>query len=359
MTRRRTTTVAYPRRASAALVLAILAALVVAPGIADRPATAELATAAREQTRQIQRGDKGPQTATVRVSTTEGLINRQVLRLSWSGLVPSHRLPIVTVPQNEAVPYTMEYPVVILQCSKPEPAREDCYFNRTMANDSSNASYWDALQPEQQRGLGWRPSFRAANRETPYAPTEQPSDFGTSNFAGNTMVEPTGPDGTRSDVRFEVRDQVTTPSLGCSASRKCSLVVIPVMELVCAPDAAAPCSAGPTGPVGGPNNSPEYNETLAPGGWALESNWRNRFVVPIEFAPADSTCATTDPVRSGRWSGRRPPTSRCAAGRRPCAWTGRHPGWPTYGRARRWRATCCSTAAGRSTAPTRHWSPDR
>ncbi|MEV0731031.1 hypothetical protein [Polymorphospora sp. NPDC050346] len=282
----------------AAFAVALLAAAAVAPGLLGRPATAEPAAAvAWTLTREIERGDRETRTATVSVSAHQNLINRQVIRLSWSGFVPSHGLPIGTVPQNASVPHEMEYPVVVMQCAGVDPAQEDCYFQRPIVHMASRMSYWDALQPAPRQAVGYVHPFKAVTRGEPYRMQtgDVPPDFGTASFAGTTLVEPTGLSGSRSDVRFEIRDEVTTPSLGCSSTRECSIVVVPVMDLVCTADADAPCRAGPLAPLGAPNQGVTFNESLTAQAWSLESNWRNRFVVPITIAPPDATCDATDP----------------------------------------------------------------
>ncbi|MEV0397883.1 hypothetical protein [Polymorphospora rubra] len=278
--------------------VALLAAASVAPGLLGRPATAEPPTdAAVTLTKEIHRGDRETRTATVSVSEHQNLINRQVVRISWSGFVPSHGLPIGTVPQNASAPNEMEYPVVVMQCVGADPAQQDCYFQRPIARVASRMSYWDALQPPDRQADGYVEPFKAVTRDEPYQMQsgDMPPDIGTNSFAGTTLVEPTGLSGDRTDVRFEIRDQVTTPSLGCSATSECSIVVVPVMDLVCAADADPPCRAGPLAPLGAPNQGVVYNESLTTQAWYLESNWRNRFVVPITIAPPEATCDATDP----------------------------------------------------------------
>lgn len=284
------------RRAAAATALTLLAALLVTP-IGPAPAVAATGDGF-SQTKTLTRGSGETLQATLEVNDTKELINRQVLRLSWKGLLPSHQVIYPQPAQNASVGLQLQYPVVVLQCSKPDPAKQDCYFNRPMAQEQSNpAATWDTHQGADERDAGHVQPFQAVTRAEPYSmkPGDVPPDFGTTNFGGTAGVEPTDPDGTRSGVRFEVRDAITTPSLGCSSQRQCSLVVIPVMDLDCTADAGPSCTSGPLGPVGKYNGvEADRNQTLVASSWSLGSNWRNRFVVPLTFAPLDTACNATD-----------------------------------------------------------------
>lgn len=163
-------------------------------------------------------------------------------------------------------------------------------------------------------------------------------------------------------VRFEVRSDTENGSLGCSDKVACSIVVIPINGLSCdvAPPAtsssappvlspevsgspAATPTADPTAPAstdstadptptGSPSADPSapvdengsgliesacrkggqftpgssnfvnggVDQAASPALWWSESNWRNRFAVPVTFGSPPDTCDVLDP---------RPPTA--------------------------------------------------
>lgn len=139
-------------------------------------------------------------------------------------------------------------------------------------------------------------------------------------------------------VRFEVRSDVENGSLGCSEEVACSIVVIPINGLSCdvAPPATSPTEAvEPTAsstditvpdPAATPTPTDQngtgliesacrkggqftpgssnfvgggVDQAVSPALWWSESNWKNRFAVPVTFGSPPDTCDVLDP---------RPPT---------------------------------------------------
>jgi hypothetical protein len=137
---------------------------------------------------------------------------------------------------------------------------------------------------------------------------------------GNTTYGVTNLGGDGS-AAFRITTAETNQSLGCSSTVPCALAVIPIMGISCDPDAhsLAPserppsdlaaqafalCSegadAGTLGQMGPAGESGQ--EALAVSGqlWWSASNWRNRILVPLKFAPTLPACSlasTSSPVQ--------------------------------------------------------------
>ncbi|NTW42358.1 MAG: hypothetical protein HGA44_21205, partial [Cellulomonadaceae bacterium] len=98
----------------------------------------------------------------------------------------------------------------------------------------------------------------------------------------------------KGEASFEVRTAVENESLGCSEDVPCSIVVIPIMGISCA-DADAACNKLGRYPAGSTNKmNGEVDYAVSPYFWWSESNWRNRFSVPLDFAPAADVCDVQD-----------------------------------------------------------------
>lgn len=143
------------------------------------------------------------------------------------------------------------------------------------------------------------------------------SDAGTASaLPDNATFALTTANGSGED-KFSVRDASTNASLGCSATVACALVAIPIMGISCKPSldtddpnasdpnnpdvsydagrpqrAAAACESGALWPVGIGTNRPAFAVSGAL--WWSASNWRNRIVVPLSFAPVAQACAGLD-----------------------------------------------------------------
>jgi len=119
----------------------------------------------------------------------------------------------------------------------------------------------------------------------------------------------------RGSWKFDVETSQTNLDLGCSETVPCALVAVPIMGISCDPAAASmPADDQPTGteeqqsgaeceetgafapgqPVPEGASGPQGEQDLTVTGqlWWAASNWRNRFVVPLHFAPPTNECAT-------------------------------------------------------------------
>ncbi|WP_157749389.1 hypothetical protein [Jatrophihabitans sp. GAS493] len=147
------------------------------------------------------------------------------------------------------------------------------------------------------------------------------ADGSVSNLPDNSTFATTNADGTGSAL-FSVRNSHSNASLGCSVTVACSMVAIPIMGISCDGGAGLPAADLPK-PT---DDDPWYGDVdptrlqdaericentgiYAPGSqfgnssvasyavegalWWSASNWRNRIVVPLTFAPAADVCQNT------------------------------------------------------------------
>lgn len=334
--------------AGAALVGAAL--LTWAPAdAADQPALVGRATAkpAFTQTKTLERvfvGSDGTEnvqtsnTVTVDVDQTENLRGRQRVQVSWSGAQPSGgraSSPYGVAGMNQ------EYPVVILQCrgvdsDQVAPAKqitpETCWTNsfsqRSAVTRSMSDSAWTtdlyADEADKARLSGATPfpdskacptadlpgyqthltRFRAKDGRVFNAcdaasmPPEAAVDaaFPAAEVAGFTDTDGNG------SIKFEVRSDTENESLGCNEKTACAIVVIPINGLSCqqpqTPQTLADqgCRRGGRFLPGSSNFiGAEVDQAVSPSLWWAESNWRNRFTVPITFGLPPDTCDILDP----------------------------------------------------------------
>jgi hypothetical protein len=117
---------------------------------------------------------------------------------------------------------------------------------------------------------------------------------------------------------FDVWTNQTNLDLGCSETVSCALVAVPIMGISCDPaassmppadqpapgtqeqQAAAECEEtgffppGSTAPAGEAGQSGDQELTVTGELWWAASNWRNRFVVPLHFAPSSDICSSVN-----------------------------------------------------------------
>ena len=278
------------------------------------------------------------------VNTTAGLRNRQEVKVSWRGAHPTGG--IATDP-NSADAQFEEYPVVLLEC-------------RGTAKTVSPATCWTQTARERfERSSFAFPSWRMDRyATTPQraavvgAPKKRSSDCGPPSAAeywvpfvasngatygggpgllgcaglapeasnGDTQLVPsnetfgvTGTDGT-GQAAFDIWTAEQNASLGCSDKLACSLVAVPIIGISCDEQAKqVPAGDRPTGDdltqadrictasgqyKPGDLASQSVVPDLAVSGslWWAASNWRNRVVVPLNFAPLSNVC---DVVKAG------------------------------------------------------------
>jgi hypothetical protein len=312
--------------------MVVLLAAVPVAGAAALPAVAQPNNGAVTQTKQITNyGKNTAMNATVRVDHTTNLFDRQQVAVDLAGFLPSWNANNTTVRGSR-----LEYPVVVMQCRGAVPDRSTCVTEERVQWHGG----FDVNAPREQRAVAERQSragdpnpypgatiedkyanlFRAEqlpfvavdgtsylwidrNRAdgSPYVNDPKLKSFpptDTSSEGANVITTrniPIRQDGTNKFL-FEVRQKASQSSLGCSDTQQCSIVVVPVMDMACAANAPVECAAGPNGPAPGePLFTDSHNLFVGPQQWLAESNWRNRFVVPISFAPDLQTCNVRDP----------------------------------------------------------------
>jgi hypothetical protein len=283
-------------------------------------------------------------TVTLNVSTTTNLIGRQPITVSWSGAHPTGGIQEGTPDVTAAG--IQEYPMVLLEChgTTASITPEDCWTStpseRYIAAQSSYGNFapWmlDEYAPpgSAQRTTDFNepnplPSGCTDSDTTspqawlPYVtpggttyligpggncgmPNEMSGLGGIGEVPSNETFAATNLGGAGS-AQFDVWDTTIDPDLGCSDTVACALVAIPIMGISCDPagsglsdtdPAVALCENTGYWAPGAVNSSisptaPGTNVDLAVQGslWWAASNWRNRFVVPLAFAPPSNFCS--------------------------------------------------------------------
>lgn len=275
-------------------------------------------------------------TVTVEADHTENLRGRERVLVSWSGARPSAGRASNPFGENGL---QQEYPVVVMQCrgtddpSLPEAQRlrpETCWTasvaQRSQTLRSTSESTWvrdvHNTPADKQRVSGLDPipaeecpsadiapffthltEFVAANG-TVYpgcdADSMPPEAAVGSAFPAAEVAAFTDANGTGS-VQFEVRSDVENESLGCNDETACSIVVIPIVGISCdepsSPTTLSDRSCRREGrlPAGSSNFTNEgIDQAVGPALWWSESNWRNRFTIPITFGLPPDTCDLLD-----------------------------------------------------------------
>lgn len=280
---------------------------------------------------------------TVTADQTRDLRGRQRIQISWKGATPSGGRAVN--PYGEAG-LNQEYPVMIMQCrgidDPKAPASKrlspSTCFTTSVAERSQVArgdgeSLWrvdryaDAADRERLSGITPFPSKKCpaadvtgfSSHLTPFvaigsdakthlactSDTMPPEAAVGAAFPPAELAAFTDTTG-RGSVQFEVRSDVENESLGCSAKVACSVVVIPIEGLSCdkpsspMSDSDKACRKGGRFLPGSSNFAGDgVDLSVSPALWWSESNWRNRFSIPITFGLPPNTCDVLDP---------RPPT---------------------------------------------------
>jgi hypothetical protein len=242
--------------------------------------------------------------STVTVSRTAGL-TRQMMNVSWTGMTPSE--------QNSST--GDKFAVAVMQCRGYNPDRSDCWMaNPVTGNHLGNfvgSSYlpaedtqWRTTVPVtngQQYAIPFRKSdgtFHAsarpgatgvwlvpglAQRHVPPVGNTSVDDYtpGTA----NERLGFTRPNGT-GEVQTWANTKADNPSLGCSETSACSLVVVPIQRQPCRkspPVTEAEATKCANSAAAGNDVTPKY--------WSLLANWYQRYVFKLSFAPTAATCA--------------------------------------------------------------------
>ncbi|MFJ9447764.1 hypothetical protein ACIRRH_38895 [Kitasatospora sp. NPDC101235] len=212
------------------------------------------------------KGDNG----SITVSQTKNLTN-QVVQVSWTGFTPTvdpYGSPVTLTPVLDP---NASYPVRVYQCRGDDPRITDCY-GSTLYN-ADPAKGFNQKKPE-------------AGLTTP--------DFSVSNM----VIAPTGTDGS-GVANIEVWTSVQSPTLGCDADHKCSIVVVPNYG----GDSIA--TWNPAGDVDCNNHDSDVYSDFAPTAsdnvnarlnvWnnmatSEQCAWDNHIAIPLEFAPTPAAC---------------------------------------------------------------------
>lgn len=368
---------ARPTSRAVALSLALLCVAFVsgAMAVAMRPApapvfgpgittvsndTAAAASGAYHQTKTIARVNLingrnvlvDKRTVSLSVSVTRDIIDRQVLKVSWSGAHPTGG--IQSNPNDGANAQQQEYPMVLLECHGFTSSRaplasqiqpQNCWTatpsERFFSGDpGAPFSQWrldryataagqrdvTENQPDPlPKGCGlikgtpafWLSYVTPARTSFPIGPggcAGMPNEMsllgGFGELPSNETFAATNIRG-KGSANFDVWTNELNPDLGCSQTVPCALVVVPVMGISCDPAAAglpaddrppadqraaaaALCEQRGHFPPGSPlppGELGQQNLSVAGELWWAASNWRNRFVVPLTFAPPANICS--------------------------------------------------------------------
>jgi hypothetical protein len=269
---------------------------------------------------------------TVSVDHTRNLRGRERVRITWEGAHPSGGRS--TSPYGEKG-LDQEYPVVVMQCRgrddaslpaaqqlRPETCWTSTVQQRSQVQVPDGIAAWradrhaDASAKGPLSGLAELPKecvgaldgfsthvtpFVAANGTTypscssdtmaPEAAVD--ASFPPAEQAGFTTTEGKG------ELQFEVRSAIENESLGCTDAVPCSIVVVPVTGLSCDQTTSrqlnATCRKQGRFEAGSSNfDGQAVDDSVSTRYWWSESNWRNRFSVPITFGPAANVCSVLD-----------------------------------------------------------------
>lgn len=314
----------------------------------DRAASASAAapenyTRTRTVAREVLDANGQPDTAisssndmTVTADRTQDLRGRERVQISWSGARPSAGR--ASNPYGEKG-LLQEYPVMILQCRgtddgalpaarqlRPETCWTSSVEQRSQRLRSRSEATWLVDRfgaPEDRQPVSGIDPFPAADcpgmdspvththltefvaaSGTTYAscaPGKMAPEAGLDGaFPPAELAAFTNPDG-RGSVQFEVRSNVENESLGCSHEVACSIVVVPILGISCdtpsSPMTPTDRACRKTGrlPVGSSNFAEDgIDLAVSPSLWWSESNWRNRFSIPITFGLPAGVCDILD-----------------------------------------------------------------
>ncbi|WGY00825.1 hypothetical protein QI633_20080 [Nocardioides sp. QY071] len=346
-----------PRLALVGLVVAASAATgVTAPAAADRPQPVtpraagagdawsstqamerELVAADGSSTEISDPNTGKPWQVTVSADHTRNLRGRERVGITWSGAQPSGGRandPFGPGGMNQ------EYPVVVLQCRgtgaevRPETCWTSSFGQRSQVSKSASDATWTedlyALASDTEKVTSSKGDVPGADacptidrtgllytRLVPFvsakgqvfaacdAKTMPPEAAADAALPANEIAAYTDADG-KGSVQFEVRTDVENESLGCSKSVACSIVVIPIVGISCEAGSTADerdlsvveksCRrTGQFAPGSSNVTNVGVDQAVSPMLWWAQSNWRNRFVIPVTFGDPPDTCDILDP----------------------------------------------------------------
>jgi hypothetical protein len=227
----------------------------------------------------------------VTLSQSAGL-TRQLMSVNWNGMQPS------TSDGSGSGSNVM-----VMQCRGWNPSREDCWMgDTTLAGDAlgghsgfANSGFFAPADPSawQQstlfgtqltvpfRRADGKPLIQTSGKDwTALGLGGNVDDFspGTANYRRGF----TGRSGT-GEIRTWVNTAFENPSLGCSSTTHCSLVVVPIRP--------HPCLTGlPTTQADLCRGMATDSQQPSPAYWQLLANWNQRYVFQLSLAPGALAC---------------------------------------------------------------------
>lgn len=277
-----------------------------------------------------------PWQVTVTADHTRNLRGRERVGITWSGAQPSGGRandPFGPGGMNQ------EYPVVVLQCRgigdavKPETCWTSSFGQRSQVSRSASDATWtedlhalaadtakvtsavgdvpgaDKCPNVDRTGLLYTrlvPFVSAKGQVFPAcdAKTMPPEAASDAALPANEIAAYTDGDG-KGSVQFEVRTDVENESLGCNKQVACSIVVIPIVGISCEAGSTAvekdltvverSCRrTGQFAPGSSNITNVGADQAVSPALWWAQSNWRNRFVIPVTFGDPPDTCDILD-----------------------------------------------------------------
>lgn len=275
---------------------------------------------------------------TVKADRTTDLRGRERVHISWSGARPSAGR--ASNPYGEKG-LLQEFPVVIMQCRgrddadlslkdrvRPETCWTSSVAQRSQRLTSRSESTWladryaDPANRQPVSGIDPFPADECKGLDSPVANTHLTAFVAKSGksypaCAADKMPPEAGIDAAfppsevaaftdlkgNGSVQFEVRSDVENESLGCSYQVACSIVVVPILGISCDKPAGTTltstdraCRKGGRLPAGSSNFADEgVDQAVSPALWWSESNWRNRFSIPVTFGLPAGVCDVLDP----------------------------------------------------------------
>ncbi|ALG06528.1 hypothetical protein [Kibdelosporangium phytohabitans] len=259
----------------------------------------------------------GKYQASITVAQTKGLV-RQRVKVSWSGLKPTGSISGGT---------STPYPVVVMQCwgTKDEITPQTCWNGGPSLGTVINTGVVLA-DPHPYDGTIYGPNplpikdtpksvvpFKARDvgddgKHKLYSGTQDATGWPEGavlksnppafSEATKTAIMPdnyigsTRPDGT-GEADIELLTSFENPHLGCSSTAACSLVVIPVGDPTCQPDANLPAK------LKGMCRNTTRPTLRSADLWATPTNWSRRFTFDLSFRESPDSCAIDSRPETG------------------------------------------------------------
>jgi hypothetical protein len=230
--------------------------------------------------------------STVTVSRTAAL-TRQMLTISWTGMTPSN-----------AILDNVENPVMVMQCRGTNPDRSDCWdvnspgvigVRPNWYLPAETSDWWTSKSI-----FGDLMAIPFRNADGSYRAYQLPNgNWMTTNWDSEALQVPRLDDWTPATKNFragltspsgsgQVQTWVNTgfenPSLNCSDTNPCSLVVVPVKDRPCKdklPNLQQTLC----------NSQQSSKRSTLKANWQLLANWYERYVFKLSFTPRDPTCS--------------------------------------------------------------------